>query len=412
MKRALHQGSTQAPTAAQPPTPLAAMIAMIVASLLAVGLSGCSWLVGDWAAPTAGTSLAQVDRMTFSHKKHVIDEETECSECHGEIEESVSLQAKRQMPKEEACLECHDRDDDCSKCHSNPKAPLRWLDNRMNGIRFSHKAHLGRKTARSPKNQGKSGLNQAAGATPTQASTAQNTAAVTCKTCHAGVEQTTRVGASKRPAMFQVCGSCHRQDFDREGCQRCHTGLVDSQRRPLSLFKHDADWLKRHGTAAKGAMQVCAHCHTESSCVACHGRNNAPIRTSLLRPTAVARRTPHRGDWLPRHGIEARLKPTSCVACHQQSRCNACHDRMKVSAQKPGSPGGHPAGWMVRGSPEFHGPEARRAPLGCATCHDRGAASNCVTCHRVGGSGGTPHPPGWRSDLNKRSAPACAPCHP
>ena len=53
--------------------------------------------------------------------------------------------------------------------------------------------------------------------------------------------------------------------------------------------------------------------------------------------------------------------------------------------------------------------------VACAPCHDQGAASVCVTCHRVGGSGGTPHPPGWsdahpRADISRNGM--CLICHP
>ena len=372
---------------------LLTMTALLVVS---TAMSGCSWLVGEWA----GDPSKPVDRLTFSHKKHVVDEEVACSECHGDMSESVSLQSKRQMPKEAACTECHDRADDCKKCHVNPKAPLRWIDTRMNGIRFSHKTHMARTPPALPKAATKTAGDKKAGDK------------ITCATCHANINTATRTGHGQRPEMFKVCGQCHRKDFDRDGCQRCHANLVDNEQRPLSMFKHAGDWLGRHGTAAHGAAQVCAHCHTESSCAECHARTNAIIaRPSLLRPTAVGRNTHHRGDWMARHGIESRQKPTSCLTCHQQPRCTSCHSAMKVAGVNPGGPSPHEPGWMMRGSAHFHGTEARRAPLGCAVCHDRGAASNCVTCHRVGASGGNPHPPGWRSDQNKHRATACAPCH-
>jgi len=50
----------------------------------------------------------------------------------------------------------------------------------------------------------------------------------------------------------------------------------------------------------------------------------------------------------------------------------------------------------------------------CASCHDQGAQSNCVQCHKVGGIGGDPHPPGFRSrhNLNEaRSDGRCVACH-
>lgn len=352
-----------------------------------LALPGCSWLVGEWA----GDAPKAQERMTFSHKKHVVGEEVECGDCHGAVAESTSLQGKRHMPKEEACMSCHDRADDCTKCHKDPKAPQRWADRRMNGIVFSHKAHMQRKLP-----GGKNGEGEGA----------------TCFTCHTTVKTATSIGQDARPEMFAVCGQCHQKDFSREGCQRCHTNLVDNNREPLSMFAHTGDWLERHGAAAHGSVTVCAHCHTESTCAGCHARTNPMIaRVSLLNPTEVGRRTHHRGDWLARHSIEARLDPARCLSCHQESRCLDCHQQRKVASHKIGQGSPHPAGWMTPGAPRSHGSEARANPLACASCHDRGAESNCVTCHRVGGSGGTPHPPGWRSSLNKTSSPACVPCH-
>jgi hypothetical protein len=74
----------------------------------------------------------------------------------------------------------------------------------------------------------------------------------------------------------------------------------------------------------------------------------------------------------------------------------------------------HPPGFSFPGSPDFHGPAARRDIASCASCHDQGAASNCVSCHRVGGIGGNPHPASWLARHDAREIAGngmCLACH-
>jgi hypothetical protein len=53
----------------------------------------------------------------------------------------------------------------------------------------------------------------------------------------------------------------------------------------------------------------------------------------------------------------------------------------------------HPAGWVLRGSPRFHGTEARTDTT-CVCCHPaQDASSLCVACHAVGGPAGSVHLP-------------------
>jgi hypothetical protein len=83
-----------------------------------------------------------------------------------------------------------------------------------------------------------------------------------------------------------------------------------------------------------------------------------------------------------------------------------------VSANRVGARNPHPPGW-VGSNPNarsFHGREARRDILLCASCHDQGPATNCIRCHKVGGFGGNPHPGGWRSTQSESST-MCRYCH-
>jgi len=357
----------------------------LFAALALGAVPGCGWLVGSWAG--APTLEERQDGIILSHAKHTA-EGIGCEDCHKTIKASETIQGARELPKKATCIECHDgKEKQCGFCHKDEKKGGTYVDLRMDGIRFSHKNHIERKLPGTDK----------AG----------------CEVCHASTMQSTKPSESHRPDMFVTCMQCHKRSFRREDCVLCHANLTESKQLPLSMFDHGGDWLNRHGTPAKGGQAVCAHCHKTSFCADCHTRAKVPLRAELLNLDRPDRRFRHRGDWISKHPIEARMDGKSCLTCHDKKSCGDCHDRMGIGhkgvAGTQKSP--HPAGWLTRGSGAFHGTEARRDVLVCAACHDRGAASNCVTCHRVGGPGGNPHPATPKTDLDKNTSPACVPCH-
>jgi len=308
------------------------------------------------------------DRIKFSHELHATQQEIECSECHEGIAESRKI-SESQLPKEEKCLNCHDRDA-CGQCHVNPKAPKTWEPTRVRGVTFSHATHLEVVEGR-------------------------------CVECHRDVASAQSPADTRTPRMLETCMNCHRQDFRRIDCKMCHEDLVENPVRPVRLFSHDADFQKRHGQLAKGDQRVCAHCHRESFCADCHSRLDVLV-PDLKFSERVDRDLPHRHDYLTRHPIEARADPSRCWTCHNVNQCTACHEARRA--------GGHPPDWMNPASPGFHGRKAREDIVACASCHDQGAASNCVRCHKVGAPGGRPHPPGWGSRMD-RGSPMCRACH-
>lgn len=351
--------------------------------LAAATLPACAWLLGSWGGGNPARHIR--DNMIFSHNKHVEVEGLACTDCHDAIEKNTSLDVQRGIPTESKCMDCHDKTEgQCGKCHANPEMPTTWVDTRMSDLRFDHKAHIER--------VGKAGDKD------------------TCSRCHADVRTHKKVSEDRRPQMFATCAQCHSKDFGADKCAMCHSKLTSATAKPIKDFDHGADWLRRHGVVAKGGMAVCGHCHQESSCTECHGKNN-PIRAELLHLDRVDAAFHHRGDFLTRHTIEAKSDPKACLTCHTQNNCVACHEKMGLSKTTPGGANPHPAGWMERGGADNHGKAARRDILACAACHDRGGASNCVKCHKVGEPGGNPHPPGWSSSQDKASAPACTPCH-
>ncbi len=340
---------------------------------------GMALVTGLASVHACGTLVQREDRIRFSHKFHVEDQGIECKDCHQEVMQSDRLPG---LPREESCLECHEKkDDNCGLCHLDPARPRSWAIDREPGLRFSHKAH-------------------------------QEPAKGNCATCHSGVEKRTAPPA-RYDAGHEQCMSCHRKDFRKIECRRCHEDLVDSEASPLGLYSHEGDFLKRHGTLARGDSRVCEHCHRPSDCTDCHQRFD-PLTPAERFSEQIGRSLVHRADYLTRHPIEARADPTSCRSCHVDSQCVACHEASGIGQSERGwdraSP--HPPGFaMNRSSPDFHGKAASRDIAACATCHDQGASSNCITCHKVGGQAGrSPHPRGWNPAVSK-DGPACRGCH-
>ena len=103
--------------------------------------------------------------------------------------------------------------------------------------------------------------------------------------------------------------------------------------------------------------------------------------------------------------------PGTCNACHDDSSCRSCHEREGVAATAAGAVSPHPPGWVgLSLADNEHGREARRDPAACASCHGGAGEQLCVGCHKVGGVGGSPHPPGWESNQPMSALP-CRLCH-
>jgi len=112
----------------------------------------------------------------------------------------------------------------------------------------------------------------------------------------------------------------------RTNCLECHDrsdGTV-----VYANYVHTPDWTGVHRTRAYQGEAVCNLCHTQSYCNDCHV-TRSELKPSLKNQTETYRRTPHRGDYLSRHRIDARLDPTSCFRCHGNPKasktCAPCH---------------------------------------------------------------------------------------
>lgn len=230
-----------------------------------------------------------------------------------------------------------------------------------------------------------------------------------CVKCHAGI---VREGAAL-PPMSQ-CFGCHehQSQWQKGECAPCHEPRDLARTLPQTFLRHDAAFARRgHGTQATLEPQLCASCHTQSSCQTCHDVTQA-LGLQTRKPEAIDSQQVHRGDFVVRHALEAASQPSRCLSCHEPQTCDSCHRARGVSQAVAGAVNPHPPEWVGSNtrSSNFHGVAARRDIVACAACHDQGPASNCIRCHRVGAYGGNPHPPGFRSSQSL-SSEMCRYCH-
>lgn len=316
----------------------------------------------------------------FPHRAHV-RAGTSCLTCHDATTRAGDADPVA-LPDAAVCTGCHARPHDarpCLGCHADPALAGAAVEARLH-LRFSHAQHV-------PLLGGN------------------------CARCHQDV---TATDGPIRPRMA-TCMRCHDRDdaFDPDRCDTCHVDLEGERTLPASHVVHDGDWLRGHGERAATSPALCASCHTEQSCAACHAVTAAavPARLAFDVPDGAAL---HRAGFRARHADEARAAPGTCSACHDDGACRDCHADRGVAALTPGAPGAlspHPPGWVGLGrGGNDHGPAARRDPAACASCHGGAGEQLCVGCHRVGGIGGSPHPPGWES-RQPRSALPCRLCH-
>jgi len=312
----------------------------------------------------------------FEHRRHSLAG-VSCVDCHEGIQ-TAGEDGPLHLPTTATCVKCHSKPHDtrdCGSCHGTTHARDGAALARKH-LKFEHKGHLA-----NVKGQ--------------------------CVPCHANAGGPD--SETLRPAMAQ-CFTCHqhKDKWRVRDCDSCHHDLPSEHIRPASHVLHEGDFIREHGVRAAASRDLCATCHSQSSCDVCHGKTTAilPWRLEVQSPT-LARL--HPANFMARHPEESRAQPGLCSTCHSESACLGCHADRNVSA-KAGVKSPHPPGW-VRAVGGEHGRAARLDPMGCASCHGGAGEMLCVGCHRVGGSGGTPHGPGFSSTKDKLRDEPCRLCH-
>ena len=314
----------------------------------------------------------------FPHRAHVT-EGIPCTRCHEGILSAPDY-GPLHLPTQERCLECHEEPHDerrCADCHSLDRTEAR-LAMAKEHLRFAHAEHL-------PEVGGN------------------------CARCH----QNVAVDEATILPPMAACISCHehKDTFELADCDGCHVDLVEEVVRPRSHLVHEEDYLRRHREEAAANQALCETCHSQTQCAECHGTNVAflPQRRDFSQPTLSGL---HRAGFRSRHAREAAADRGLCVTCHTEQSCQRCHADSGLAAVDGALVNPHPPGWVSAGAGgNAHGLAARRDPVSCASCHGGAGEQLCVSCHRVGGVGGSIHPPGFDSERNARTEQPCRMCH-
>jgi hypothetical protein len=374
--------------------------------------------------------------LRFSHAAH-LRRDIDCLTCHTQAATSTSARDNL-LPREAACQSCHPIDHTdpwkhtdgppaaCAACHPGvPRTPTEELkgpgpqleaaiarvEMPVPYLKFNHQIHVGRQ--------------------------------IPCARCHGDLSQVDLAGRAQLPRMAQCLG-CHNDGLgarDSSGrrsaaassrCPACHLQAPDGTLQvqyptgvliPSGTLRgddHGLEFRQHHRAQALSDEEYCAACHRRDFCQRCHN--------GVVKPLDY-----HGGDYVARHGLEARRSQLDCAGCHrQQTFCLGCHERLGVvdhatlpakPAVSPFAPATsrrfHPVGWASPTvGPAHHSLEAQRNIRSCTSCHRE---ETCLQCHSAlsGGALGisaNPHPPDWQSSgrcaaMRSRNARMCLKCH-
>ena len=314
----------------------------------------------------------------FEHRSHVL-KGINCVECHAGVAGAGDT-GPLHFPTEADCRRCHTKPHDerpCGGCHGEDHV-RGGVELAREHLRFDHAKHM-------------------------------RPAMGDCVRCH--IEITESRPEALLPKMA-TCFGCHehRDQFALRDCGGCHVDLGAEGTAPDDHLIHDGDFVREHGVRTASARDLCASCHTERFCAGCHGVATVPALPARLAFDDTRLSGLHRAGFVSRHSEEARADPGACTTCHSESSCLECHARNNVSAgTAKASP--HPADWVSGAGGGEHGVQARIDPTSCAACHGGAGEQLCVGCHRVGGPGGNPHGHGFASTKDKVRDVPCRSCH-
>jgi len=247
----------------------------------------------------------------FPHDYHVGEEELECTLCHEDVMTSTSL-TQSLLPKMKVCADCHDTDDECEMCHTDPENPRTFpVSGNTSGGDFPHFLHLERFSD--------------------------------CAKCHTYIFHDD--GSADRPVWESwKCSVCHEANrptdhditwnsfhgmdvasMDNTRCQLCHTAVFCEDCHSYQQFEpatHPINFLNQHSFDAKAEIMECETCHNiDNDCRRCHHQQMVMPATHSLIQWMVP------SDLLSGglHGEEAINNPDNCQVCHSTDACMKCH---------------------------------------------------------------------------------------
>lgn len=287
--------------------------------------------------------------LKFSHHLHVVENELECSDCHGDPGTPSFNNISH-----DTCTDCHDEPDakeiskeTCGYCHQEKQLPELSTQapatNAPAGTVFVHSQALAGK----------------------------------CLECHDSLldEKVTSISPLKRSEILQIREKAHDSGQD---CLMCHVDMDRSQ----SPASHDRLWQQRHGLFGMQDDAACSVCHSEESCMECH---------SVMQPRS------HNNQWrLRTHGTMAAWDRDRCMVCHEEDSCTSCHAQAM--------PRNHTGRWST--------PGAKTTPTHCVSCHtSAGEGEGCVVCHENGNDVLGIHEKYWPDDVFHGVLTDCYDCH-
>jgi len=297
---------------------------------LMMTMLGCSIVGSSWTAD---------DKPSFNHRAHIAQGLT-CLFCH----KIAPAGGPPMMPEKDLCLVCHAESPQQAEVESFfTNYDLRRDDLSFSSeVKFSHPVH--------------------------------EESIKDCGTCHQGIRTSERSGLQLRQGM-DGCVACHESLNLPSDCSSCHAE-IDRDWKPDN---HAQLWTKRHGQIARErsgrALENCALCHTEDTCIDCHAVEQPGSHTEFFRM---------RG-----HGLTASMDRQNCAACHRSDFCNRCHLETQPLSHFT--------------NPNFGSPRNDH----CLSCHYPLRSENCSVCHLGTPSHSiAPPKPIWHSP-----AMDCRSCH-
>ena len=276
----------------------------------------------------------------FNHKLHA-GRGVACTLCHANVE-TGGLATTADLPKMGLCLGCHDGRQAtarCSACHltlSDGRLRIHFAGGDLipSGSLRGHDAHT------------------------------------------SGFREDHRVAGKDE----RYCATCHKPTE----CIDCHgAGVVKPER------IHSADYATVHGVDARRNTPNCSSCHrNQTFCLGCHQRLGVAADPEGGQPgrqpnnpfgTGTGVKRFHPPGWVrddvgavlttpgpSSHSFQAKRNLKTCVSCHREESCLACH-----SADLSRSIGINPHGPGFAGSSACRAMSSRNT-RGCLKCHSPG----------------------------------------